>query len=47
VNDSGFWMCKEYFNLSLRETLLSWTLMEGIVGVVGLVDVLILDAVLH
>jgi gluconate transporter len=47
VNDSGFWMCKEYFNLSLRETLVSWTLMEGIVGVVGLVDVLILDAVLH
>jgi gluconate transporter len=47
VNDSGFWMCKEYFNLSLRETLLSWTLMEGIVGVVGIVGVLILDALLH
>ena len=47
VNDSGFWMCKEYFNLSLRETLLSWTLMEGIVGVAGIISVLILDAVLH
>jgi Gnt-I system high-affinity gluconate transporter len=47
VNDSGFWMCKEYFGLSLRETVLSWTLMEGVVGVVGITGVLILDAVLH
>jgi len=46
VNDSGFWMFKEYFNLSLKETLLSWTLMEGIVGVVGIIGVLIMDAVL-
>jgi Gnt-I system high-affinity gluconate transporter len=46
VNDSGFWMFKEYFNLSLKETLMSWTLMEGIVGVVGIVGVLIMDAVL-
>jgi Gnt-I system high-affinity gluconate transporter len=47
VNDSGFWMCKEYFNLSLKETLMSWTLMEGIVGVVGIIGVLILDLILH
>ena len=46
VNDSGFWMAKEYFNLSLKETILSWTLMEGIVGVVGIIGVLILEAVL-
>jgi gluconate transporter len=46
VNDSGFWMFKEYFNLSLRQTLLSWTLMEGIVGVVGIVGVLVMDAML-
>lgn len=46
VNDSGFWMFKEYFNLSLKETLMSWTLMEGIVGVVGIIGVLIMDAVL-
>jgi Gnt-I system high-affinity gluconate transporter len=39
-------MFKEYFNLSLKETLLSWTLMEGIVGVVGIIGVLIMDAVL-
>jgi Gnt-I system high-affinity gluconate transporter len=43
VNDSGFWMFKEYFNLSIKQTLTSWSLMEGIVGVVGIVGVLVLD----
>jgi gluconate transporter len=47
VNDSGFWMAKEYFNLSLKDTLLSWTLMEGIVGVVGIIGVLLLEGVLY
>jgi gluconate transporter len=47
VNDSGFWMAKEYFNLSLKDTLKSWTLMEGIVGVVGIIGVLILEAILY
>jgi gluconate transporter len=46
VNDSGFWMFKEYFNLTLKQTLLSWTLMEGIIGVTGLFGVLALDAFL-
>ncbi|MFZ8528460.1 gluconate permease, partial [Staphylococcus aureus] len=36
VNDSGFWMFKAYFNLTVKETLLSWTIMETIVSVVGL-----------
>jgi H+/gluconate symporter-like permease len=45
VNDSGFWMAKEYFNLTLKETLKSWTLMEGIVGVVGIIGVLALEAI--
>lgn len=43
VNDSGFWMYKGYFNLSLKDTFKSWTLMETIVGVVGIISVLILD----
>jgi gluconate transporter len=47
VNDSGFWMAKEYFNLTLKETVMSWTLMEGIVGFVGIGGVLILNALLH
>lgn len=43
VNDSGFWMFKEYFNLSLKDTLKSWSLMETIVGTVGICAVLTLD----
>lgn len=43
VNDSGFWMYKEYFNLSLKDTFKSWTLMETIVGVVGIMMILLLD----
>lgn len=46
VNDAGFWMFKEYFNLSLKNTLLSWSVMETIVGVAGLTGVLILDAII-
>lgn len=44
VNDAGFWMYKEYFNLSLKDTFRSWTVMETIVGVVGISMVLLLDA---
>jgi Gnt-I system high-affinity gluconate transporter len=43
VNDSGFWMYKEYFNLSIKDTIRSWSLMETIVSVMGLIGVLILD----
>ncbi|HEX8330854.1 MAG TPA: gluconate:H+ symporter [Hymenobacter sp.] len=42
-NDSGFWLFKEYFNLSVRDTLRSWSVMETIVSVVGLLGVLLLD----
>lgn len=43
VNDSGFWMFKEYFNISIKDTLRSWSLMESIVSVCGLVGVLLLN----
>lgn len=43
VNDAGFWMFKEYFNLSIKDTLRSWSLMETIVSVAGLIGVLFLD----
>lgn len=43
VNDSGFWMYKEYFNLSLKQTFASWSVMETIVGTLGLMGVLALD----
>jgi Gnt-I system high-affinity gluconate transporter len=45
VNDSGFWMFKEYFNLSIRDTIRSWSVMETIVSVVGLAGVMALNVV--
>ena len=43
VNDSGFWMFKEYFNISLKDTLRSWSLMEIIVSIVGICGVMLLN----
>jgi Gnt-I system high-affinity gluconate transporter len=43
VNDTGFWMFKEYFNVSVKDTFLSWTIMESIVSVMGLIGVLFLS----
>lgn len=43
VNDTGFWMFKEYFNLNIRDTIKSWSLMETVVSFAGLVMVLIMD----
>jgi gluconate transporter len=45
VNDTGFWLFKEYFNLSIRQTILSWSLMETIVSLIGLGGVLLIDIV--
>jgi len=43
VNDGGFWLFKEYFNLSIKDTLRSWSIMETIISVLGLAGVLVLD----
>ena len=43
VNDGGFWMFKEYFNLSVKETMCTWTVMESTISIVGLIGVLILN----
>jgi Gnt-I system high-affinity gluconate transporter len=43
VNDGGFWLFKEYFGLSVKDTFRSWSVMETIVSVVGLLGVLALD----
>ncbi len=45
VNDPGFWLFKEYFNLSIRDTIRSWSMMESIVSVVGIIGVMILNFV--
>jgi len=43
VNDPGFWMFKEYFNLSIMETVKSWSALETIISVCGLVGCLLLN----
>lgn len=43
VNDGGFWLFKEYFNLTIKQTFLTWTLMETIVSIAGLGGVLLLN----
>lgn len=45
INDSGFWMFKEFFKLSLKQTFLSWTVMETVISIIGLIGVLILNAI--
>jgi Gnt-I system high-affinity gluconate transporter len=44
VNDGGFWLFKEYFNLSLKDTFLTWSVMETIVSVIGLIGVFVLNS---
>ncbi len=43
VNDAGFWLVKEYFKLSVGQTIKSWSIMETVLSVSGLVVVLIID----
>lgn len=45
VNDTGFWLFKEYFNLSIGETFRSWTVMETLVSVIGLIGCLLMSFV--
>jgi gluconate:H+ symporter, GntP family len=44
VNDAGFWLVKEYFGLSLPDTFKSWTAMETLLSVIGLIFILILGS---
>jgi GntP family gluconate:H+ symporter len=46
VNDAGFWLVKEYFGLSVGQTIKSWSLMETVLSVSGLVFVLALGVVI-
>jgi len=45
VNDAGFWLVKEYFNMSVGETFKTWTAMETIISVVALVFIMLLNLV--
>lgn len=46
VNDSGFWLFKEYFHLTVAETLKSWTLLVSFLSLLGLIFVLLLNAII-
>jgi Gnt-I system high-affinity gluconate transporter len=43
VNDTGFWLFKEYYGVSVKDTLRSWTVMETILAVAGLAGVMVLQ----
>jgi Gnt-I system high-affinity gluconate transporter len=47
VNDTGFWMFKEYFNLSLKQTFSTWTVMESLISFLGLCGVLALNLIIQ
>ena len=40
VNDAGFWLIKEYFGISVGENIKTWSLMESVLSVCGLILVL-------
>ncbi|GAA3208854.1 gluconate:H+ symporter [Actinocorallia longicatena] len=45
VNDAGFWLVKEFFGMSVGQTIKSWSVMETLLSVCGLVFVLLLGLV--
>ena len=46
VNDAGFWLVKEYFGMSVGQTLKTWSVMETLLSVTGLIFVLLLGIVI-
>jgi GntP family gluconate:H+ symporter len=45
VNDGGFWLVKEYFGLSVAQTLKTWSVCETIISVTALILTVTLSAV--
>jgi GntP family gluconate:H+ symporter len=45
VNDAGFWLVNQYFRLSVGQTIKTWSVMETILSVTGLIVVLLLGLV--
>jgi H+/gluconate symporter-like permease len=46
VNDTGFWMFKEYFGLTIQQTFRTWTVMESLISLLGLAGVLLMQYIL-
>jgi GntP family gluconate:H+ symporter len=43
VNDAGFWLVKQYFNMTVAETFKTWSMMETILSVVALAFIMLLS----
>jgi GntP family gluconate:H+ symporter len=46
VNDGGFWMVKEYFGMTITQTMKSWSICETIISVVALLLALLLSVII-
>lgn len=46
-NDPGFWLFKEFFGLTVKETVRTWCALETVIAVCGLVGVLLINAVIQ
>lgn len=46
VNDAGFWMVKEYFGMTVGQTIKTWSLMETVISVSGLIFIMLLSVVI-
>jgi GntP family gluconate:H+ symporter len=46
VNDAGFWLVKEFFGMSVGETIKTWSVMETIISVVSIIFIMLLNLVL-
>lgn len=47
VNDTGFWLIREYFQLSIKDIIRSYSLMDTIISITGLLGVMVLNFFLH
>lgn len=45
VNDAGFWLVKQYFNMTVAETFKTWSMMETILSIVGIIFIMLLSLV--
>ena len=45
VNDAGFWLVKEYFGMTVPQTLKTWSLMETVLSVTALIVVLLVNLI--
>jgi Gnt-I system high-affinity gluconate transporter len=46
-NDTGFWLFREYFQLSLKDTIRSWSLMDTLISFIGLGGVMVVNYFIH